>query len=548
MQDKNIYGILKNKKLDINLNKNNYIDNKDIFIALDGRYNEKDYIKKIKDLYIKYGEKFIYKIDDFFSLYLYDKKKNILIISRDRMGSKTVYYYMNNNCICFSNDIMSLMDNYKIKREINKECLNMYFSYHFIDAPETIFKNVYKLNHGDYLIYKNNILEINNYWSEIDSFNNNSKKLIKNKKEIKEELNRLLEKSIKDFLSTNDNIGIYMSSGIDSSLVTALSTKYSNKKIKTFSIGFHNEIANEAVKAKAIANYIGTDHTELYIEDNQVKDIIKKIPKYYTEPFGDPSAFPTIVLNELARENGIKTVITGDGADQLFCGSNVYDKLKELQLARRIFNPFNLNINFKNKKLKHIFRHIDKGYESQSDVEMNSKILNNLFIDNNGKKRFDQESKIKTNNWQERRMILDIGTFMADRVSIKMGIATKKNNIEMKTPFFCKDFIEYTFRIPHNLKYHNRIKKYILKDILYDIVPESYFSSKKKGFGIPLREWITTYLYEDIKNMSKKDFIEKQNIFNYDELLKIINNVDERNKVVFLWDYYMFQLWYKEYI
>ncbi len=244
MKEKNIYGKLKNGTIKKEQGENNYIDDSEITIVLDGRYNEKTYVKKIKQLYMEFGEKFLNKIEDFFSIYLYDKKKDILIISRDRMGSKTVYYYMENNSVYFGNDIMLIVDNYNVKKEINKSCLSMYFRYHYINPPETIFENIYKLEHGKYLIYKNNKLETKKYWDEIEQFNINKKIKINNKKKIKKELDDMLSKSIKEFLKREKNIGIYMSGGIDSSLVAALSTKYSTKKIKTFSIGFYETEIN----------------------------------------------------------------------------------------------------------------------------------------------------------------------------------------------------------------------------------------------------------------------------------------------------------------
>ncbi len=277
-------------------------------------------------------------------------------------------------------------------------------------------------------------------------------------------------------------------------------------------------------------------------------DVIKKIPKYYTEPFGDCSELPTIILNEFAKKHNIKTAFTGDGADQLFCGCTIYDSFYKIQLARKILNPFNIHLNLKNKKLMSIYgNNINKDYSSQLKNLNNEKRIKRLFSDN-GNKIFEQEKNIKSKNWQERRMILDIGTFMADRVSIKMGTVSKKNNIEIRTPFFDKDIIEYTFQIPHKFKYYKRIKKYILKEILYEYIPRELFNDKKMGFGIPIQKWLKTYLYKDLKRVSEKEFIEKQNIFNYDELNNLISNIDNREVTQILWDFYMFQLWYCEYM
>lgn len=547
MDKTNIYGNLINKKITINSKSNNIINTSDIVIALDGKNNDKKTIQKVKQLYIKYGEDFLYKIGEFFSIYLYDKKNNILILSRDRMGLKTVYYYIDNEKIYFANDIILLVDNYNIKKEINIDSLSMYFRNHYINPPETIFKNIYKLEHGEYLIYRNNKVITKKYWNEIEQFNTKSKKKIRNIKKIKTELDKMIVKDVREYLKTEKDYGIYISGGIDSSLVAAICAKYSNKKIKTFSIGFYEEEMNEAEKSKKIAQYLGTDHHELYITKEMIIENIKKIPKYYTEPFADISEFPTIVLNEFARKNNIKVAFTGDGADQLFCGSKVYDSMSRIQLARKILNPFNIHINFKNRRLSYIFKHINKDYQSQINNTYYEKYIKKVFSDK-GCKVFEQEKDIQSKNLQEKRMILDIGTFMADRVSIKMGIAAKKNNIEIRTPFFDKNIIEYTFQIPHKFKYHKKIKKYILKEILYDYIPKEYFSNNKRGFGIPTIEWLSKYLYEDLRRVSTKEFIEKQKIFNYEEINNLISKINDKEIIQIIWDFYMFQLWYCEYI
>lgn len=546
MQEK-IFGKVTNGHIDTNAMVNNFYDDSKIFILLDGVCNDKSYIKKIKQLYFKYGEEFLKKIDDFISIYLYDKKNNILILSRDRMGLKSVYYCFDNENIFFANDIKLLTDNFKIKKEINIKSLSMYFRCHYINPPETIFNNVYKLGHGHYIIYKNKKIIEKKYWDEIEQYNVYSRNKIRNKKQVKQELDALLSKNIIEFLRTKENFGIFLSGGIDSTLVTALCKKYFKGDLQTYSIGFYDNETNEAEKSKKIAKFLNTKHHELYISKEKIIDVVKKIPKYYTEPFGDCSSLPTIILNEYACEHNIKIAFTGDGADQLFCGSKVYDNIYKLQLAHKFLNPFNIHLNFKNKKLMYLYGNTNKKCQSQYEGLLQDRILKNLFVDS-GCKRFEQESEIKSKNWNERRMILDIGTFMADRVCIKMGIASRNNGIEIRTPFLCKDVIEYSFKIPHSLKYHNKIKKYILKEILYDYVPRNFLSERKCGFGIPTKKWLKTYFFKDLKRVSKKSFIQKQDIFNYEKIVSLLDNIDNSEFTQVIWDFYMFQLWYCEHI
>lgn len=550
MNNNNIYGSLKNFKFEIyNFEKNNFIDDNEITIAIDGENSDKQYLKKIKKQYLKQGEEFVKNIDDLQSIYLYDKRKNILLLIRDRIGLKQIYYCKEENIIYFGKDIMEIVKKNNLKKDINKNVLSMYFRYHYIIPPDTIFKNIYKLEQGSYLIYKNNKTEIKKYWDVIEKYNN--KKIIKNYEETKEKLEKKLENYIKQKVQSKKNIGVYLSGGIDSSLVAALYQKYSKKPIDTFSIGFYEKEKNEAEKAKKIGEFLGTNHHEIYIDEKKALETINKITDYYTEPFADPSELPTIVLNEYAKKNNIEKALTGDGADQLFCGSSIYDTLFKIQKAHAILNPLNITIKNKkinkNRKLSYIYTRVDKKYKAQHDMIRVDNILKKL-LDDYGKKRYYQEANIECKNWQERRMILDLNTFIPDRVIRKMELSASKNNIHVNSPFLDTKIIEYTFQIPHKFKYYRKNKKYILKQILYKYVPKELLEDKKKGFGIPKKKWLKTILYEELIRLSKKDYLIKQKIFNYNFVNDLIKQIDNDEITNILWDYLVFQLWYEKYI
>ena len=535
-------------KLKYEIDNNFYLEDDNIFITIDSGLKDFNYLKKIKELYIKDGINFIYNIDVTNSIYIFDKIKNKLILIRDLVGLKSIYYYVNNNSFYVCNDIMKLMNYNNIEKVINKECLSMFFRFNYIKPPQTIFKNVFKLNHAEYMIIDDNNYLKKVYWDTITSFNNISKNKINDFNESKCQLENIIKKYINKEIKENSNFGVYLSGGIDSSLVAAIACKY-YPKIETFSIGFFDKENNEANESKKVAKYLKTNHHELYIREKDILNIVKKIPTYYTEPFADASQFPTIVLNEYAKKNNIKIAFTGDGADQLFCGSSLYDTIFKVQKLSKILNPFNIYINPKylkyNRKLMYLFS--NKKYKSQSDILYKEIYLRGLFNDC-GKKRLEREDEVKSNNWQEKRMIIDFDTYICDRINTKMGLAARKNNIEIRSPFLNKDIIEFSFKIPHKYKYNKKNKKYILKKVLYEYIPKNYFIDNKKGFFIPIYKWINTYLIEDIKRLTVKENIEKQGIFNYDAINKLINNIDNRQKSILVWNYYMFQLWYETYM
>ena len=424
--------------------KNSYcfFDDAKYTIIIESKNVDIEECQKILKMYVKYSEDFLKILKPNYSIYLYDKEKNKTIISRDIAGAKFVYYTINESNLYFSNDLNTLINKSKINKEINTKVLSLYFRYHYINPPDTIYKRVYLLKHGDYIIIENDKIVTKNYYNIIDEFNNNSKELVidykEAKEELKEKLNSYIKNTLNNFEKRKYNYGIYLSGGIDSSLMTALCSKNSKKPVNTFSIGFYEAKYDESNKSSLIAKQCKTNHHKLLVTEEMAINSVNEIIDYYGEPFADPSEVATIILNKYAKENNIDVVITGDGADQLFCGGGVYDTLYKVSKSKRIINPFNMQISskllFNNRKLNYLFG--NKDYPSQCEVNYDELSIKGLFKENKDSIiRFKQENDINSNNIQEKRMILDYDTFICDRVVHKMNIAAQKNNIETNSPF-----------------------------------------------------------------------------------------------------------------
>lgn len=532
-----IYGFIENDEITCKTNLL-FAEDKNFYLAIDGSYDE-NFLNNVVREYSVNGINFIDKLPDFISIYLFDKKEKKLFLINDRIGAKRIYYYNTSKRFYFSNDLSYL----KLKRKsINISVLSMYFRFHYIPEPYTIFNSVYKLEHGYYLKYWNSLIDKKEYYNVIDVFN--SRIVNKDDSCIKESLDKKLSYIVKRETNHKSSFGLYLSSGVDSSLILSVLHDLGMKNINTFSIGFEYEKYNESNLSRHIANFFNTNHHELIINNKDALRYVNRIPMYYSEPFGDASALPTIILNEFAKKHGVKYAITGDGADQLFCGSNLYGTMKKISLFRT-FNPIRLSSNSRindNRKLFYVFSKVPKNYKAQIDVMYCERYLTNLFADN-GSKRFDFECLINTRNLQEKRMIFDLNSFMKERVFQKMCVAANKNEINVISPYLTYDFIKYSFTIPHKYKYHHKIKKYIMRELLYSKIPREYFDRRKRGFGIPIAEWLKSELNADLKRLSRKSFIKKQGIFNYDSVINIINNIDNCKELV--WDYYIFQIWYE---
>ncbi len=544
-----------------------FSNSKRLIISIDGKIDNKEEIKEllntninsdvdlIEKLYIRYEEKFVEKIEGFYAIAIYDKKEEKLILVRDKIGAKPLYYFINNNEICFASELKPIIEYPNFEKDINYKSLSLYFRFCYINPPNTIFEKTFKLEQGHILIWKNEIIKNEVYWDTIESFNILSKNKENKFEQAKENVNNILSNYIKKVIENSDNYGIFLSGGIDSSLVASIAQSISDKPVNTFSIGFFEKERNEADKSKKISQYLHTNHHEFYINKDEILNVIHKIPEYYDEPFADASEIPTIILNEFAKKNGIQIAITGDGADQLFCGSTIYDNLYLKQRFYKILNPFNIKLNFlsksKNSRIKQIYFNNDMRNQTQGELISKDDIIKDLFKDE-GEKRYNFENKIITKNWQVKRMIVDVNTFVANRINTKVDRASNFNSIDLRCPFLNNELIEYSFRLPPKFKYKNRNKKYILKEILYDYLPKELFSNKKRGFGIPISKWLNTYLYEDLMSVSNPDFIKKQNIFNYDVLYELLNKTKdkkvEKHIPQIIWNYYIFQLWYIKYI
>jgi asparagine synthase (glutamine-hydrolysing) len=273
--------------------------------------------------YKEWGIECIEKFIGMFAFAILDKIKNKLILVRDRAGVKPLHYYVDNSQFMFSSEIKSFHKHPAFKKEQNLEVLPYYFQFGYIPFPHTIFKNCFKLEPGHYLELNLDNLEfqITKYWDVNDFYM--KEKFIKNEDKILNDIENILDDAINLRMISDVPVGVFLSGGYDSSLVSAILAKKQGKKINTFTIGFDDEKYNEATHAKMIAEYLGTNHTEYYMKNKDMLDLVEKLPFYYDEPFGDSSALPTMIVSKIAKKN-VTVALSSDGGDEAFCGYSKY--------------------------------------------------------------------------------------------------------------------------------------------------------------------------------------------------------------------------------
>ena len=503
----------------------------DLYIAVKGRIEKEDsseadeiYCKK---MYEKYKEKMFQYMKGEYVIVI--KDKDTVIMARDKIGAEQLYYSLQEDKIYYSTQFKFFLNDSNIEKEIRKEILQQFLTYAYIAAPDTILKNIYKLEPGTFIIWEHNKIKKVRYYNILKRYKKISKRKEKEFKTCKKNLQEKLEENIKKSVCKDKIYGGYLSGGIDSSLVTGIASKYTKYPIKTFSIGFKDDEFDEAKYAKEIAKYFKCEHHELYIDQEDMIKTIKKILYIYDEPFADASQIPTIILNEFAKGK-VDEVITGDGADQIFCGSTIYDRLNRISLKE--FLSANCNI-------------------IQYDRRIRENRIRKKFFTVNKETTYNLK-KYKFLNRKIARMLLETQKFLPDRLLNKVLKSSDENGISLIKPFSDYTIIEESYKIPLKYKYFNGEKKYILKEIVYDLIPKEYLERPKHGFGVPMEKWLTTEpMYLELLRVSNKEAIENQGIFEFEKIKQFIENFKEEKKkgdAIILWSFYIFQIWYETYM
>ena len=525
--------------------------------------------------YKEWGMQCLDKFIGMFAFSILDKVQNKLFLARDRAGVKPLYYYTCDNQFMFSSEIKSFHKHPNFKKEQNLEVLPCFFQFGYIPAPYTIFKNCFKLESGHYLELKIDNLEfrITRYWDVNDYYL--QEKFSKSEDEILRDIEKILDDAIDLRMISDVPVGVFLSGGYDSSLVASILAKKQGKKINTFTIGFDDPKYNEAEHAKTIARYLGTNHTEYYMKNQDMLDLVEKLPFYYDEPFGDSSALPTMIVSKLAKQH-VKVVLSADGGDEAFCGYSKYFFLNKFQniflnsfkreVLKAGLNLFSVDsIAFINDKLPKKLKqtnikdkftkfqrainshNLEEMFENASSYTDKNEVAKFLKVQRE-EKIFSKWDKIENVEFLNQMMAIDYKLFMNDDVLTKVDRATMSVSIEGREPLLDHRIIEYMARVPFELKYKNNQGKYLLRRVLYKYLPKELVDKPKSGFQIPLNEW----LRNELKPLALKYLDETRlddNIFNIKEInsikVRFFGGVDIGATIWFL---LIYQMWKEKWL
>lgn len=278
--------------------------------------------------YLKWGITFVKRLNGMFAIALFDKEDNSLYLIRDYIGKKPLYYYIDSGNLYYASELKPLMDNPYFEKRINDKIVGKFLYRQYINAPDTIYQSTYKLRPGEIVRFRNGEIQKKKYWDIAAVYNHRWENI--SYREAKQQLETLLREAVSKRLVADVPVGEFLSGGYDSALVCAMAQSISTKPINTYSIGFYDEELDEAPYARRIAEHLGTNHTEYYISDKEMFDLVKSIPHYYDEPFADSSQICTMLVSELAKKD-ITVVLTGDGGDEMFGGYTIYEKIAAAQ-------------------------------------------------------------------------------------------------------------------------------------------------------------------------------------------------------------------------
>lgn len=508
-------------------------------------------------LYEKLGEECFEKLDGMFAIAIYDFKRNKLLLARDRIGEKPLYWGVFDKTFIFASELNAFLRHPSVARELDHSALAEYLIREYVPTPKSIFKNIYKLEPSHILTYQNGEVAKKSFWD----IPVETRKL--EFKEALAHLHLLLEKSIKERLVADVPVGIFLSGGIDSSTIAYYASKASDKQVKTFSIGFWEESFDESSYAKQVATFLGTDHYHQIVTAKDSLRVLNSELPFMGEPLADPTIIPTLLLSKFTREK-VTVALGGEGGDELLAGYPTFqaDKLTRFYqgipsvIRKFLINPIinslpvsdkHFSLSFKLQKFvegassKPLERH-DRWLQAFNQEDLSALLAEDVYRDASGANLY---TKAEDHSPQG---ILNsyLYSYLSDGVLTKVDRASMQYALEVRAPFLGKELVEFLSTIPYEYKLHGFKTKYILKELMKDKLPKNIVYRGKKGFGLPVSEWLKKDMKPLLLELLSRDKLREQKIFNPDYVDKLVDEhlSGAKNHAKKLWTLMMFQLWF----
>jgi asparagine synthase (glutamine-hydrolysing) len=524
----------------------------------------------IAHAYEEYGEECFQRFNGMFAIGIWDELNHRLILARDRLGKKPLYYASMNETFLFASELKAILVYPHFSRKIAPLSLMKYLFYEFIPCPHTIFNDARKLPPASYLIWERKQVEVKEYWSPF-----NLEGIEKNlpEKEVEYRMLELLKNSVKRRLISDVPLGVFLSGGIDSSAIAALAQKEAPGKVKTFSIGFEDPSFDESKYASLVSQFLGTEHFEQRMTPKDLLDIVPNLPDILDEPMADASILPTYLLSKFTRQY-VTVALGGDGGDELFAGYPTYLAHKfarkyELFLGK--LHPVihflgnllpvsdnNISFDFKVKKFLSGIGYPDSirnsvwlGSFSFPEIEkvVSSEILNHFDRLRLAEEISSYEGKFPTRDLTTLLQYLDLKLYLQESILVKVDRASMACSLEVRAPLLDYELVEFMMGLPSALKLKGLTSKYILKKAMKNFLPNEVIQRKKKGFGVPIAKWVKGPLMELFGDLLSPDRIGREGFLNPEYVTSLLqdhlhNKKDNRKQ---LWTLLIWELWVNRY-
>ena len=521
-------------------------------------------------LYEEFGDAMVQHLNGMFAFALWDAKRRRLLIARDRFGEKPLYWGVFDNTLLFASEPKVLLAHPAVKCSLNLEALRQYLSFDYVPAPLSIYQGINKLPAAHTLTLADGRIETKCYWS----LSYKTSEPVPSESEAADHLRELLADSVRMRLVSDVPLGVLLSGGVDSSAVAALAVQASSEAVKTFSISFAESSFDESSYARAVAKFLGTDHHEERLSANLAANLVGEIGSWMDEPFSDPSLVPTYLLSRFTRKH-VTVALGGDGGDELFAGYPMYrghrwaanyEKVPGF-LRSGLIEPLvgllpvkTRNLSFDYKATRFVTgtkydlvarHHIWFGSFNPAEQQqlLSPEVLSQTDADIYRPAR-QMFSECDSADVVEQMQSLDTKLYLAEDILTKVDRASMAVSLEVRAPFLDPRVAEFAASLPSHYKLRGRKTKYILKRAIEDMLPPFVTRRGKKGFGVPVAEWLKEKLRPLARDLLSPERVRKAGVFNPEYVTKLQDEHERgvANHRKLLWTLLMFELWHESFV
>jgi len=487
-----------------------------------------------------------------FALAVWDRSTRTLSLARDRMGEKPLYYGRQGRSFLFGSELKALREHPEFRAEIDRVALAGYVRSGYVHAPRSIYEGVAKLPPGTILTIKDRNADAESptpvkYWDLASVVAARAERPFKGTaRDAAAELESLMLSSVKGQQLADVPLGAFLSGGVDSSTVVALMQATASRPVKTFSIGFKEQTHDESMHARAVANHLRTEHTELYVSADDALKVIPDLPTIYDEPFADPSQIPTVLLSRLTREH-VKVALSGDGGDELFCGYLRYPNVARTW-ARIDKIPRSARAVLARVAPSPVAR---EAFSAARDVDAFYGFTNaqwkghSKLVANQRPQRAVAVPPAIVADARERMMYSDACDYLPDDILVKVDRAAMAASLETRVPLLDHRVVEFAWQLPLDMKLRDGVGKWPLKEILYRYVPREIVDRPKMGFGVPIEHWLRGPLRGWAQDLLSATRLKSEGFFDAAAVAAewSMHSSGRRDRHYGLWTVLMFQAW-----